>query len=244
MNLNLEYIFVSSQIDLNLWSLLKNMCFSGTFSSDTSRKFGILNCAKSALSYHSFFIELVNVTNYLLFIPHSQTCLRHPESQTAKENRTTVFCQMRRAIDLIHYVVKNGVWEGGGNTYASNGAGGGCNATSGCASNDGGCGSANVVVNDEGQTLSEVLRNLDSLVEMTRLTLTLADKDSLNRAVDFVVDRTQDFTDSAYTSHEHRENIILLRERIKIQLEQLVRIASGLVSHEVDDLVSIYDIAL
>lgn len=108
---------------------------------------------------------------------------------------------MRRAIDLIHYVVKDGVWEGGGAT-----------------------------IKDEGQTLSEVLRNLDSLIEMTRLTLTLADKDSLNRAVDMVIDRTQDFTDSAYTTHEHRENIILLCERIKIQLEQLVRIASGLVS--------------
>ncbi|XP_065216469.1 alpha-catulin isoform X2 [Planococcus citri] len=135
----------------------------------------------------------------MLLLISSKTCLRHPDSSTAKENRTTVFCQMRRAIDLIHYVVKDGVWEGGGAT-----------------------------IKDEGQTLSEVLRNLDSLIEMTRLTLTLADKDSLNRAVDMVIDRTQDFTDSAYTTHEHRENIILLCERIKIQLEQLVRIASGL----------------
>lgn len=38
-----------------------------------------------------------------------QTCLRHPESTTARENRDTVFCQMRRAMDLIHYVVKDGV---------------------------------------------------------------------------------------------------------------------------------------
>ncbi|XKL59885.1 hypothetical protein PGB90_000901 [Kerria lacca] len=135
----------------------------------------------------------------MLLLISSKTCLRHPDSVTAKENRTTVFCQMRRAIDLIHYVVKDGVFEGGGNT-----------------------------VKDEGQTLNEVLRNLDSFIETTRLTLTLADKDSLNRAVDIVIDRTQDFTDSAYTSHEHRENIILLCERIKIQLEQLVRIASGL----------------
>lgn len=108
---------------------------------------------------------------------------------------------MRRAIDLIHYVVMDGIW------------------------NDG-----SPVVEDEGQTLNEVLRNLDSLIEMTRLTLTLVDKDSLNRAFEFVVDRTENFTDSAYTSHEHRENIILLCERIKIQLEQLMRTASGLVS--------------
>lgn len=27
----------------------------------------------------------------------------------ARENRDTVFCQMRRAMDLIHFVVKDGV---------------------------------------------------------------------------------------------------------------------------------------
>jgi hypothetical protein len=30
---------------------------------------------------------------------------------TARENRDTVFCQMRRAMDLIHYVVKDGVLD-------------------------------------------------------------------------------------------------------------------------------------
>lgn len=41
----------------------------------------------------------------------SQTSLRHPECTYSKENRDTVFCQMRRAMDLIHYVVKDGVLE-------------------------------------------------------------------------------------------------------------------------------------
>lgn len=35
--------------------------------------------------------------------------LRHPESVSARENRDTVFCQMRRAIDLIHFVIREGV---------------------------------------------------------------------------------------------------------------------------------------
>lgn len=38
-----------------------------------------------------------------------QSCLRHSECTAARENRDTVFCQMRRAMDLIHYVVKDGV---------------------------------------------------------------------------------------------------------------------------------------
>ena len=40
-----------------------------------------------------------------------QTTLRHPQCTYSKENRDTVFCQMRRAMDLIHYVVKDGVLE-------------------------------------------------------------------------------------------------------------------------------------
>lgn len=49
---------------------------------------------------------LITILLLYLFI---KTCLRHPESISARENRDTVFCQMRRAMDLIHYVVKDGV---------------------------------------------------------------------------------------------------------------------------------------
>ena len=38
-----------------------------------------------------------------------QTCLRHPDCTSSRENRDTVFCHMRRAIDLVHYVVKDGI---------------------------------------------------------------------------------------------------------------------------------------
>lgn len=40
-----------------------------------------------------------------------QTCLTHPECLHSRENRDTVFCQMRRAMDLIHYVVKEGILD-------------------------------------------------------------------------------------------------------------------------------------
>ncbi|EFX76688.1 hypothetical protein DAPPUDRAFT_248709 [Daphnia pulex] len=39
------------------------------------------------------------------------TCLRHPECTSSRENRDTVFCHMRRAIDLVHYVVKDGLLQ-------------------------------------------------------------------------------------------------------------------------------------
>lgn len=45
----------------------------------------------------------------LMLLISSKTSLRHPDCIHSKENRDTVFCQMRRAMDLIHYVVKDGI---------------------------------------------------------------------------------------------------------------------------------------
>lgn len=47
----------------------------------------------------------------IMLLTSSKTSLRHPECSFAKENRDMIFCQMRRAMDLIHYVVKDGVIE-------------------------------------------------------------------------------------------------------------------------------------
>ena len=40
----------------------------------------------------------------------------------------------------------------------------------------------------------------------------------------------QDFTDSAYTSHDHRQNIILLSERARLEMAGLVRLPGVSVS--------------
>lgn len=52
----------------------------------------------------------------LMLLTSSKTCLRHPDCPDARENRDTVFCQMRRAMDLIHYVIKDGVVSASGPT--------------------------------------------------------------------------------------------------------------------------------
>lgn len=48
-------------------------------------------------------------------------------------------------------------------------------------------------------------------------------KEQLTACLDSITERTQDFTDSAYTSHEHRQNIIMLCDRAKIELVHLLR---------------------
>ncbi len=45
----------------------------------------------------------------MMLLTSSKACLRHPDCDSARENRDTVFLQMRRAMDLIHMVVKDGV---------------------------------------------------------------------------------------------------------------------------------------
>lgn len=50
-------------------------------------------------------------------------------------------------------------------------------------------------------------------------------REQLLVGLDKVIEKTQDFTDSAYTTHEHRENILLLCDRAKLELNQLLRFA-------------------
>uniref|UniRef100_A0A146M499 Alpha-catulin n=2 Tax=Lygus hesperus TaxID=30085 RepID=A0A146M499_LYGHE len=132
----------------------------------------------------------------ILLLTSSKTCLRHPDSSTCRENRDTVFCQMRRAMDLIHFVVKDGVFEG-------------------------------EIVDDwdSGKTVHSAIKQFESLVEMSRLTfVTPQTKESLSSALETIVERTQDFTDSAYTRHEHRENILVLCDKVRMELCKLQRI--------------------
>ncbi|GFG30469.1 hypothetical protein Cfor_09311 [Coptotermes formosanus] len=142
----------------------------------------------------------------MMLLTSSKTCLRHPDCPSARENRDTVFCQMRRAMDLIHYVVKDGVLDSVARLA-----------------------SCTVMFQKDdwevSRTVSASLKQFEDLVEMTRLTLLGPDsKERLTQALDTIVERTQDFTDSAYTSHEHRENILLLCDRAKLELNQLLRV--------------------
>ena len=53
----------------------------------------------------------------------------------------------------------------------------------------------------------------------------------VNILLDTIVERTQDFTDSADTSHDHRQNIILLADRARLEMSALVRLPGVSSSH-------------
>ena len=73
--------------------------------------------------------------------------------------------------------------------------------------------------------------NAQSLMEVGTMSLcNTVVRERLTSAFGTVVERAQDFTDSAYTSHGDRERIVMLCDRLRLQLNQLLRIAVCLVS--------------
>ncbi|XP_059352349.1 alpha-catulin-like isoform X3 [Daphnia carinata] len=164
----------------------------------------------------------------LMLLTASKTCLRHPECTSSRENRDTVFCHMRRAIDLVHYVVKDGLLQTS-NDHASNDV-----RTTGNGSNS--SPAPNQPKEEDWDVLLTAcgaIQQLDDSVEMTRLTLApTACRERLTLALNAAIERTQDFTDSAYTSHEHRENILLLWDRVRSGLSHVIRAGINLEQRE------------
>lgn len=278
----------------------------------------------------------------MMLLTSSKTCMRHPDCMDSRENRDTVFCQMRRAMDLIHYVVKDGVlyvsdhnrstsrggaplidWEteratassslrifsrlveqsrprfespppqpqcqsqsmvvqsndpapscgglaSGGTNSAnlsatsqskySNGGGGNKDISNRMSVDQEMCGgggsglpkemltrsnshrdrhvnhnNGNNGASSAAQKNSRNYMSLDREVQAytskaealnTEMSiLSPHTREELMAALDKVVEKTQDFTDSAYTTHEHRENILLLCDRVRLELNQCLRIA-------------------
>ena len=148
----------------------------------------------------------------VLLVSSTKSCLRHPESASARENRDTVFCQMRRAIDLIHFVIREGISpdqaedidlvEMPGVSYQENG----------------------VISSDDQTSIIGALKHFENSVDMMRMSsVSPSYCEQVSSLLDSIVERTQDFTDSAYTSHDHRQNIILLSDRARLEMAALCR---------------------
>ncbi|XP_031837129.1 alpha-catenin related isoform X4 [Nomia melanderi] len=148
----------------------------------------------------------------MMLLTSSKTYLRHPECPSARENRDTVFCQMRRAMDMIHFIVKDGVSYRCMPKYQRKNP---------------------AELDFERRTALFALKHFERLVETSRMTLLGPDcRETLTAALDTAIERTHDFTDSAYTSHKHRENILLLYDRVKLELNSLLRIGNSMQNYE------------
>ncbi|CAH2050296.1 unnamed protein product, partial [Iphiclides podalirius] len=147
----------------------------------------------------------------LMLLTSSKTCMRHPGSASARENRDTVFCQMRRAMDLIHYVVRDGLPGHEEQSHELQ------------PFSD----SHEQAAQWEAGTALGALRGLTAQVRTARARggADAVRRRALASTLRALVERTHDFTDSAYTSHDHRQRILALAERIAYELERLVAVA-------------------
>ncbi|XP_062615012.1 alpha-catulin-like [Saccostrea cucullata] len=142
----------------------------------------------------------------MMLLPSCKVCLRHPDCETAKENREGVFKLMKGALKMIHHIVTD---EGGSQANGN---------VSPELNGDSGIGL------DNHFSACKAFKEFEDHVEMTRVTgVTSSCKEKLNGAFDSLVETMQDFTDSAYTSHQHRESIIQMCDRLKAELSALLR---------------------
>ncbi|XP_022254693.1 alpha-catulin-like [Limulus polyphemus] len=161
----------------------------------------------------------------VMFLTSSKACLCHPDCETARENRDSVFLQMRRAMDLIHCILKDGVLPDLVASKRDNTA---------PKRNGTAVGKQNKRFHSSVWKLEELeqyftvhnaLNRFEDLLDGIKTIVAVSVyRDQLLSALETIVERTQDFTDSAYTSQEHRENILLICERVKIDLNQILRI--------------------
>ncbi|GAB5579997.1 catenin alpha-2 isoform X1 [Prionailurus iriomotensis] len=64
----------------------------------------------------------------------------------------------------------------------------------------------------------------DMNIEALRENLYFQSKENLSATLEVILERTEDFTDSAYTSHEHRERILELSTQARLELRQLISV--------------------
>ncbi|PIK61663.1 putative alpha-catulin-like [Apostichopus japonicus] len=128
--------------------------------------------------------------NEFAFITH----LRHPESQASRLARDGIISSIHSALDTISSVVEERpLPQSPTNTCYTNG------------------------VTTPQKRAHTVLKEFLEIVEGARVTLAdHATREKLQDILHQVNDSSQDFTDSAYTSHEHREKIIQLGELVEL----------------------------
>ncbi|MEE6465439.1 hypothetical protein FKM82_006556 [Ascaphus truei] len=68
------------------------------------------------------------------------------------------------------------------------------------------------------------IKEFKGKVEGLRENLYFLSKENLSTMLEVILENTEDFTDSAYTSHENRERILELSNQAKMELEQLVSV--------------------
>uniref|UniRef100_A0A8C8RLH1 Alpha-catulin n=1 Tax=Pelusios castaneus TaxID=367368 RepID=A0A8C8RLH1_9SAUR len=88
------------------------------------------------------------------------------------------------------------------------------------------------------------IKEFKNKVEGLRENLYFLSKENLSTMLELILEHTEDFTDSAYTSHEHRERILELSKQAKMELEQLVSVWMQAQSQKTKDVTEDLEVAI
>ncbi|VDM79322.1 unnamed protein product, partial [Strongylus vulgaris] len=154
-----------------------------------------MGVARTALERHT-----------MLLLTSSKTLLRHPESECALQCRDGVFDQIRTALQLIAICVSDGVIPIDANRFVQ---------------------TTSEEPLDIGiqLTANAAIKQLTEMLEMVRMTSRVGAgvRERLIGALDALCEMTQDFTDSAYTPHHHREQILDFLEECRFEMTNLIQ---------------------
>ncbi|XP_063778994.1 alpha-catulin isoform X2 [Pseudophryne corroboree] len=126
----------------------------------------------------------------MMLLTASKTCLRHPDCESARNNKEGVFQRMRVALEQVIEIVTDIRPNGDAETAPI--------------------------------SIYTGIKEFKSKVEGLRDNLYFLSKENVSTMLEVILEHTEDFTDSAYTSHENRERILELSNQAKMELEQLV----------------------
>ncbi|CAG9533180.1 unnamed protein product [Cercopithifilaria johnstoni] len=142
----------------------------------------------------------------MLLLTSNKALLRHPDNESARQCRNGVFQQMRLALQLIAFCVSDGVMHFDASHFVL---------------------PSSEEVLDIGMqlTANAAIRRLMEMLEMARMTCNIgtSTRERLISALDSLCEMTQDFTDSAYTPHHHREQILDFLEECRLELTNLIQ---------------------
>ncbi|XP_018426069.1 PREDICTED: alpha-catulin isoform X2 [Nanorana parkeri] len=88
------------------------------------------------------------------------------------------------------------------------------------------------------------IKELKVRVEGLRENLYYLSKENVSTMLEVILEHTEDFTDSAYTSHENRERILELSNQAKMELEQLVSVWIQAQAQKTKDVVEDLELAI
>ncbi|XGW19121.1 hypothetical protein V3C99_003161 [Haemonchus contortus] len=154
-----------------------------------------MGVARAALERHT-----------MLLLTSSKTLLRHPESESALHCRDGVFDQIRIALQLIAICACDGVISVDPVRFVQ---------------------TSSEEPLDIGiqLTANAAIKQLTEMLEMVRMTsrVGVGVRERLIGALDALCEMTQDFTDSAYTPHHHREQILDFLEECRFEMTNLIQ---------------------